>query len=400
MILYNDKKECSGCAACLNICAKQAITMQPDEDGFIYPTVNDNLCIECGHCRTVCAFQIGVVTADVPLATYVAINKNQSVLAASSSGGAFAALASIIFEQNGVVFGCTYNSDMEPMHIGIDNLTDMKKLQGSKYVQSNINHTYLEAKKYLELGNRVLFTGAPCQIAGLKSYLRTDYENLITADIICHGVPSAEFFKGYIKHLEAKLKGKVIDFRFRDKEKGWGLMGKIIYIKNGVVLEQLIPPITSYYYSCFLKGEIYRESCYDCKYAGGGRQGDFTMGDYWGIEKSHPEIDIKNGISVLLVNSAKGIKLIEKLEKHLTLVHSTFEQARVHNEQLRQPTKRSEKRAAILKIWREGGYQAIADRYYRLNRRKMISYRIKKLIPPRVKELVKLIMIKESLDKR
>ena len=387
--IYTDKKECCGCTACMSICPKQSITMQPDEDGFVYPAVNDDLCVECGLCRKVCAFQNVPVTANEPLATYAAINRNQSVLAASVSGGIFVALASIIFEKNGVVCGCAFNNDMEPEHICVDNPINVKKLQGSKYVQSSINTTYADAKQYLEQGIRVLYTGTPCQIVGLKSYLGKDYVNLITADIICHGVPSAAFFKGYIKHLEGKLRGKVIDFKFRDKSKGWGLMGKAVYEKYGAEQEEFIPPITSYYYSYFLKGDIYRENCYECKYASSNRPGDFTMGDYWGLEKAHPEIETRNGVSVLLVNSVKGMALIERLGNHLDLTQSTFEQAREQNGQLRQPTAKSYKREAILKTWREGGYQAVADEYYKSNKKQLVVFRIKMLVPQPVKQLVK-----------
>ncbi|HWQ43461.1 MAG TPA: Coenzyme F420 hydrogenase/dehydrogenase, beta subunit C-terminal domain [Desulfosporosinus sp.] len=394
--VFKTKKDCCGCTACMSICPKQSITMQPDEDGFVYPVVNADLCVECGLCRKVCAFQNISVTADEPLATYAAINKNLSVLAASASGGIFAALASITFEKNGVVFGCAFTNDMEPEHICVDNPTDMLRLQGSKYVQSSINTTFAEAKQYLEQGRVVLYIGTPCQIAGLKSYLCKDYENLITADIICHGVPSAAFFKGYIKHLEGKLKGNIIDFKFRDKSKGWGLMGKVVYEKNRVVQEEFIPPITSSYYSYFLKGDIYRENCYECQYASGNRQGDFTMGDYWGVEKAHPEVESRNGVSVLLVNSAKGMALIEKLRSHLDLTQSTFEQAREQNEQLRQPTAKSYKREAILKTWREGGYKALAVQYYRSNKKQIVLFKTKMLVPQPVKKLIEKLVKKRS----
>ena len=187
---------------------------------------------------------------------------------------------------NGVVFGCAYNDNMKPEHVCVDNSMDIKKIQGSKYVQSNINTSYSEVKKHLDNGRWVLFTGTPCQIAGLKSFLGKDYNNLITADLICHGVPGTGFFEGYVKYMEGKLKGKVIDFRFRNKNKGWGLTdkmagkAKIVYRKNNKVFEKLVSPIDSYYYKYFLAGDIFRESCYECKYACSSREGDFTMGDY------------------------------------------------------------------------------------------------------------------------
>ena len=170
----------------------------------------------------------------------------------------------MVFDYNGVVFGCAYNDNMEPEHTCIDNKMNLNKLQGSKYVQSNINFTYKEAKSFLNDGRLVLFTGTPCQIAGLKSYLGKEYDNLITVDLICHGVPSIAFFNGYIQYLEYKLNGKIVDFKFRDKSKGWGLRGKVIYSKKGKVINKRILPIESYYYSYFLDGEIFRENCYKC----------------------------------------------------------------------------------------------------------------------------------------
>ncbi|MGR6836803.1 Coenzyme F420 hydrogenase/dehydrogenase, beta subunit C-terminal domain [Syntrophomonas erecta] len=392
IVLYDKKESCCCCAACMNICPAQAIKIKADADGFTFPEINNDLCIECGLCNKVCAFQNIPVTGDEPITTYAAINKNSDVLSASASGGIFGALASLILEKNGVVFGCAYNENMEPEHICVDNLLDMKKIQGSKYVQSNINITYKEAKGYLKGDRWVLFTGTPCQIAGLKSYLGMDYNNLITADLICHGVPSEDFFKVYIRYLEHKLKGKVIDLKFRDKSKGWGHVEKVIYLKNGIVKEKLIQPFTSYYHSYFLKGDILRESCYECKYASRSRVGDFTMGDYWGIEKAHPEIGTKEGVSVLLVNSKKGIALIDELSKYLKLVESTFEQARVQNGPLNRPNAKSERRKTIFKAWHEGGYKAIADDYYMKNKKQIILFRLKMLIPRSIKRHLKRLL--------
>lgn len=392
IVLFDKKDKCSCCAACMNICPTQAITINSDADGFKFPEINNDLCIECGLCNKVCAFQNILVNGDGPIATYAAINKNSDVLSASASGGIFGALATLVIDQNGVVFGCAYNEDVEPEHICVDNLLDMKKVQGSKYVQSNINTTYKEAKRYLKDGRLVLFTGTPCQIAGLKSFLGKDYNNLITADIICHGVPSAKFFKGYINYLEDKLKGKVIDLKFRDKSKGWGHIEKVIYKKDGILKEKLIRPFNSYYHSYFLNGYILRENCYECKYACSSRIGDFTMGDYWGVNKAHPEIETKKGVSVFLVNSKKGIGLIDDLSKYLQLKESIFEQARVQNGPLNRPNVKNEKRDMILNTWREGGYKAVADEYYRMNKKLIILSRCKMLIPHSIKKHLKKVL--------
>jgi coenzyme F420-reducing hydrogenase beta subunit len=390
--LFGEENRCCNCAACMNICPKHAIAIKTNATGFSFPEINHDFCTECGLCNKVCAFQNIPVSGNEPIATYVAINKNNDVLSYSSSGGVFSALATIVLEKNGIVFGCAYNREMEPEHIYVENLHDIKKLQGSKYVESSINTAYRDAKKYLMSGRWVLFTGTPCQIAGLKSFLGKDYNNLITADIVCHGVPSGVFFKEYINYLEDKLRGKVIDLKFRDKSKGWGIRGKVIFEKNGHIKEKIITPITSYYYNYFLKGYIYRENCYECKYACGNREADFTMGDYWGVEIAHPEIETRKGVSVLLVNSKKGTMLIDKLSRYLNLTESTFEQAKMQNGQLNNPTAKSKKREEILTVWRKGGYRAVAGHYYRENKKQIILHKGKMLIPQSVKKLFKRIL--------
>lgn len=392
IIQFKKKEDCCGCTACMNICPKQAITMKPDADGFVFPKIDHSLCIECGKCIKVCAYQHVPVSGNKPLATYVAINKSKDVLSSSASGGIFGALASLIFEKNGIVFGCAYNENLEPEHMGVDNQLDMKKIQGSKYVHSNINTTYDKAKKHLNEDRWVLFTGTPCQIAGLKSYLGKDYERLVTADIICHGVPSAEFFRGYIKYLEEKLGVRITSINFRDKSKGWGHVEKVVYEKNGRIKEKLLQPFNSYYHTYFLEGETLRENCYECKYTCGNREGDFTLGDFWGVEKAHPEIETRNGVSVLLVNSKKGMSLVDNLSKYLNLLKSTFEQAREQNEQLNKPTAKSDKRDVILKTWREGGYKAVAEEFYRTNKKKIIIGNIKMIIPDSIKKSMKKII--------
>jgi coenzyme F420-reducing hydrogenase beta subunit len=377
----------------MNVCPKQAISMQPDEDGFLYPQIDIELCMECGLCKKVCVID-KLVSDNEPIAAYAAIQKDSAILNNSSSGGAFAALASLVFENKGVVFGCVFNDEIEAEHICLDNPHDMKKMQGSKYVQSNVKTTYLEVKKHLQMGRWVLYTGTPCQIAGLKAYLCEDYENLITADLVCHGVPSPTFFRGYITWLGANLKGKVTDFKFRCKAKGWRLTAKATYEKGGFIREVLIPPILSYYYQYFLEGDLYRESCYECKYAGGSRQGDFTLGDYWGIEKAHPDVDTRNGVSLLLVNNEKGMGMIDKIREKLQLTESTYEKARASNHQLNNPTAKSDKRELILKTFREGGFQEVADSYYKNMKKQIVIYRIISMVPQTVKNAIKKILMK------
>lgn len=389
--VYKNNKNCCGCEACANVCPKQAIIMNPDKFGFIYPVINNDLCIDCGLCQKVCAFQNVPVTSDEPLEAYAATNKNKEVIINSASGGFFGSLASIVLERNGVVIGCAWNSKMKPEHIYIDNSLDLKKLQGSKYVQSSMNSIYIEVKSQLISKKYVFFTGTPCQVAALKSFLGKDYDNLITADLICHGIPSQAFFNDYITYLEGKLNGKIIDFNFRDKSNGWSLLAKATYQKGSKTYFKKIPNSSSYYYTYFLNGDIYRDCCYECKYAGGTRQGDFTMGDYWGVEKNFASIDTKYGVSALLVNSEKGKSYINRLEKYVNLTPSTFKQIKSNNGQLCNPTPMSKKRNEILNLWIDEGAEALVSDFRIMPKEKILNI-IRTYLPYTIKDKIKRII--------
>lgn len=392
-MIITSKQDCTGCSACKNSCPKNAISMMPDNYGFIYPSINVNLCVKCGICKSVCPANPNEMINSKNSITYAAINKNKDIIKKSSSGGAFVAIASYVLENNGVVCGCAWKDDLSAEQIFIDNMEDLTKLQGSKYVQSNIGKSFKKTKKYLEQKKLVFYTGTPCQIAGLKSFLGKKYNNLITADLICHGVPNEMFFKGYLEYLEKNLSGKIIKFEFRDKKYGWRFVGKVTYEKNNKIYEKAVVPINSYYYNYFAHGYIYRDSCYTCKYAGENRQGDFTLGDYWGIEKYHPKINTRNGVSVLLVNSDKGEELLVKLNKYIDFTHSNLEFAKANNGQLNGPMEKNQKREAIFKLWKDGGSQAVADGYYVSYKEKAINI-IKNILPHKVKKELRRITSK------
>jgi coenzyme F420-reducing hydrogenase beta subunit len=379
----------------MNICPQKAITMKPDADGFLFPEINYDLCIGCRLCIKTCAFQKKPVSEKTPIAVYVAVNKDKNMRLASSSGGVFGAIATSILENGGVIFGCAYNNNMEPEHICIYKKSDLRRIQGSKYVQSNINYSYSEAKRYLKDGRQVLFSGTPCQIAGLKSYLGDEFENLATVDLICHGVPSSDFFKGYIDHLDQLLKGRIIDFKFRDKSKrGWVYRGKATYVKKGKIRYSYIKLNASYYFFYFLHGDTFRESCYECKYACGSREGDLTLGDYWGVEKAHKEFRVENGVSVILLNSKKGEELLESISQNVLMKESTFEQASKQNVQLKKPMDKSKRREMILKAWREGGYNLTVLLFFKNYHMQIIAAELKTLIPYRIKCFIKDLLIK------
>lgn len=375
-MIAENKKDCCGCGACYNSCPRNAIQLKADEYGFIYPHIDSKKCIDCGICEKVCAYQNKDEIAE-PMAAYAAVIKEDSLLEKSASGGAFAAIAKAVILKDGVVFGCSMekeNGKLEPMHIKVDKISDLCKLQGSKYVQSDMRDSYKIAKKELESNRLVLFSGTPCQIAGLKGFLREkEYPNLLTIDLICHGVPNVSLFQDYVNYIEKKLHGEIISFLFRDKEKGWGLKPKVIYLdKKGNKRHSVLPYEMRSYYELFLNSDIYRENCYSCKYASKHRAGDLTIGDYWGIAKEHPEylkanggnIEEKKGVSCIIVNNGQGELLLEELGKGINLKKTDFEKVAKWNKQLNNPSRHSEKRNIILSAYKENGWKG-AEKAYR-----------------------------------
>jgi len=309
MINVVDKSNCSGCKACFNICPNNCIEMLTDEEGFWYPKVDDK-CIQCGLCVKVCP-EINIYHKDKsyerPIC-HAAWNKNENIRAGSSSGGVFTSIAQWILLNGGVVFGAGYDKELKVVHKEVCELEGLKDLRGSKYVQSDINNTFEKAKQHLEMGRKVLFTGTPCQIAGLYSFLQKEYEKLYTADIVCHGVPSPMVFKKYKQNMELKYNSNIKSIAFRDKKTGWKKYSVSMHFNNKE--EYSTPFAKDVFMLGFLRNYYLRPSCYKCSYAKIPRVSDITLGDYWGISSKYPELDDNKGTSLLLVNSSKGKELL------------------------------------------------------------------------------------------
>ena len=390
--MFTDENNCCGCGACMNICPKQAISMYPDEYGFIYPQIDENSCMNCGLCKNVCGYQSEIIVPQIN-DTYVAVAEDENILANSASGGIFASLANEVITRDGVVFGCSLeleNKKLAPKHIMIDDYKDIIKLQGSKYVQSFIGNTYSQVKKELKTKRLVLFCGTPCQVDGLKHFLQMkEYNNLITVDLICHGVPNAKMFQDYIGVLENKLNGRVIDFKFRDKSNGWGLNAKATYLKDNKKKNKCFSCSKSSYYDLFLKSAIYRENCYSCIYANANRVGDLTIGDFWGVESEHPQyknkIDSCKGVSCVIVNNSQGSKMLKEMCVNIKLLPSKFEKVARENTQLNHPSPKSEKREIVLDIYKHGGYAAVEKWYRKHQGMKYYVNIVKTLLPNNLK---------------
>lgn len=304
------KEDCNGCGTCSLLCPVNAIKMVEDEEGFLYPKIDEEKCIKCNKCRKYCG-NINDKKEENEKA-YIAINNSKEELNISSSGGMFYILAKYVIEKRGIVCGVTYNQNLEVIHDFADSLEECKKFCGSKYVRSNLKDTYQKTKKYLENDRYVLFTGTACQINGLKKFLGKDYEKLILCDILCHANPSPKVFRMYIKNLEKVKNKKVKTIWFRSKKTGWRNQNPLIEYEDGEKEEE------NSYFKAFVSEMINRPSCYLCQFASKRRVTDFTIGDFWGIEKIDSNINTNDGVSLLTVNSEKGSRIFEEIKKKMT----------------------------------------------------------------------------------
>lgn len=398
--MQNTKKEdeCYGCGLCKEICPTNSIEMKEDNFGFKYPKINIDSCIDCQLCVEKCTYNIKVKITPLQK-IYAASRKDKQKLKDSSSGGIFAMLAEKILEQNGVVYGCTFNERMEPIHIGIENKKELIRLLGSKYVQSDIVDCFKKVKENLDRNKKVLFCGTPCQCASIKEFIgkEKNIENLIICELICHGVPSAKMFLDYIKLLETKYNSQIIDFKFRDKSYGWSCNGSF-YLKEKYLKKRISNRLSSYY-TYFLDGEIYRPSCYKCKFAQTKRSADITLGDYWGIIKNEEKyknsnLNIENGISLVLINSVKGKKIWEKVEDEIDYFETCIEKGKKMNEPLNHPSIHSYNREIILRKYLEGGIKEV-DKYFnkKLGLKRIIFY-IYSNLPIRCQNIIRILINK------
>lgn len=357
-----DKVECCGCTACVNACPVAAIHMKEDEEGFLYPTINESTCINCGLCRRVCSWEHPQYNNDKAPITLASVLKDKTERQRSTSGGIFYAVAAWIIEQGGVVYGAAFDDNLQLKHIGAETIEELQPIRGSKYLQSKLGKIYKDIEKNLKRDRWCYFTGTGCQIAGLKAYLRKDYPTLLTSDLICHGVPSQKIFNQHIEYIEQKYHDKVVDYKFRDYKLGGGC--ETCSFANRKPVINMSYELSPYLYS-FMYGMTYRESCYECKFAKVPRQGDITLADYWGIKKYFPQFDNSNGCSLLLLNTEKGCMLWEKIKKSCTFEESKVADAAAFNGNLVHPSSKPEIRNIVYKEIEAKGYAVVAKQIFR-----------------------------------
>lgn len=306
-----EKSRCTGCTACVAVCALNAIVMKQDPEGFLYPEVDTNRCVDCGKCHKVCPVDKEPTSVALEKA-YYAVAEDSQLCKQSSSGGVFSLLARQILNDGGVVFGCAMTQDCgSAHHIGIDSEDKMWQLRGSKYVQSALENTLREAKAALSQGKKVLFSGTPCQIGGVKAYLG-DAENLLTVDVICHGVPSPMVWKDYLKALEQDMNSKAVQVRFRDKTEGWQRYSLVVEFENGQTYRKNVTQ--DLYLRGFVEDLYLRPSCHSCVFKGENYKSDLTVGDLWGAARIKAELQGIEGISLLIPHTPKGQQMLQALQ--------------------------------------------------------------------------------------
>ena len=354
---------CTGCYACVNTCPKSCISMVENKEGFWFPQIDPNKCVNCDMCEKACPVlhKIPIEKTEDDIKVFALVHKDEDIRKHSSSGGAFSAIANYVLSQGGVVFGAAFDEKFDVHHICVDASDDLYKLRGSKYVQSRIGSTYKLAKEFLNAGRLVLFTGTACQTSGLIGYLGRDYDNLITQDLICHGVPSPMVWRKYIEFRERLERSRVNHIFFRDKTHGWHDWHFAMNFENGAAYKQ--SQHEDMMIKAFLHGKCSRECCYHCEFKQKYRLADFTLADYWGIQNIAPELDDDRGISSVYVNSAKAMKIMEAISDDVMLRRMDLELAVAHNVAMIESERVREDRAAFLKDMSRKPFDMVIGKY-------------------------------------
>lgn len=331
-----EKEKCTGCMACYNICSHKAIKMKSNNEGFLYPGIDKLKCVNCHLCEKVCP-QINqiILVEKYEKKVFAAWQKSKAILKKSTSGGAFSAFAKVILNRSGAVYGAGFDANLKVVHKRINNIKSLSELRGSKYVQSEIGDTFKQVKRDLDNGLLVLYSGTPCQIDALYSFLSKKYVGkLYTIDLVCHGVPSPLVYKEYLKYMSKKYNSKISDIYFRYKKPGWFVFGMKILFENGKIYEN------DTYHDPFIRGFLreyfLRPSCHDCQYTNINRPADITLADFWGYkETSFQDQDNDQGISMVMINNENGENLFNLSKNNLKAFHRTLEDAVQGNQALK-----------------------------------------------------------------
>lgn len=379
MISIEEKNKCCGCGACFNACPTKAISMKEDEEGFDYPQVEEKKCIGCGLCEKCCPILYEKGYSKSKPKAYACFNRDDDIRLKSSSGGIFSILADKVVETGGIVFGAGYDENFNVIHQSVKAKEKIENLRRSKYVQSNTQKTFIETKEALENGEVVLYTGTPCQIEGLKLFLKKDYENLLTQDIICHGVPSPKVWKKYLEFRKIKDKQEPINVNFRNKNTGWKLLNLVIKYQDGEFQQSADK---NSYMQAFLKNTSLRESCYNCHFKKIDRVSDITLADFWGVENIIPEMDDNKGTSLMIIHSKKGNEWFEKIKYNIKYQEVDLEEAIKYNPSIVESAKMDKNRKKFFeKLDKENDFDVLVKKFsYKPNLIKKILKKILRVL--------------------
>lgn len=368
------KDECCGCGTCGDICTHHAISFCQNNEGFLFPQIDATLCTECNLCERVCPMLNTLDGSSIKesLAAYAKRPPKNS-----SSGGMFSVLASSILNANGVVYGAAYDERIYLRHTRITTIEELPNLCGSKYVQSDCRGIFKQVLTDLKQNLKVLFVGTPCQVAGLKNFLRKDYENLYLVDLICHGVPSPGIFADYLRYCEKLRSKQISNFLIRDNREGWNNVFKsTLTFQNGK--EEYNSMLTNLWNRIFFSELAVRKNCEHCKFASQSRLGDITLGDFWGIEKANKFMYNEKGVSLILVNSDKGLELVQQEKgKISSAVAHTNEK---EHPNLYHSIKQDVRRTEFMSDYSTHGFAYIADKYFGYNRKLDVKIRINRFL--------------------
>lgn len=355
------KSQCTGCTACVSICPCCCIKMQKDDAGFLFPEmIEQSACIGCGACEQVCSVLADEgFDGELSTVAYAAFSKNNLLRMGSSSGGVFSELADVVLQSGGLVYGAGYDAEGTVKHICVGNQKELGKLRGAKYSQSILGDSFQTLKKQLDSGRKVLFSGTPCQVAGLKSFLKRDYDNLICVDFVCHGIPSPMVWGKYIKYRAQNdnAGGAASHINLRNKESGWSKYSYSVEFAYSDNNRYLCKNGADPFIRFFVGDYILRESCSDCHFKGYGRVSDITLGDFWGIWDVCPEMDDNEGTSLVLIHSKKGESLFGMLAKKINFKQVTLEQASRMNPSLLESSAHHPDREKVLEAIFQGSFE-------------------------------------------
>lgn len=375
-----DRNRCMGCSACMNICPVGAISMIRDEEGFLHPEIDQSKCIKCGACKKTCPV-INTHENETINECYACYSKDDELKSKSSSGGIFGEVSNLVLENRGIVIGAAFDENNKLKHIAITKKEDLKLLQGSKYLQSDLKNMFKYIKENVN-SKLILFVGTPCQVAGLKASLRQEFDNLITMDIICHGVPSPKLFDNYVEYLESHEKEQLVNYNFRDKKTGWDTYSNTATFKSKKKTQYANE---NDYMKLFLSDNALRKSCYNCNFKLGNKYSDITLGDFWGIKNVKAEMYDKKGVSAVVINTLKGKKMFEEITNNLVYEKCSINDIVKYNPSLKISSKRPIGRDTFFKDLDELSINALVKKYCHV---KWIN-KVKTKIKNQVKKVLK-----------